>query len=367
MPIRSLRTIVAKQKPVTAPKSATVREASRAMKLHNIGALLVVDGTAAGRHLHRARRAVPRAGRRARRRSDAARRRDDLAAADDPSRRAVRAARCASMHKGRFRHLPVVEFDRPLGMVSVRDALDDDLLRVARGPGAAGRLALLIAVPGGCARACRVPQRARLECGHELQDASRHRSHRLQRLPRHDDVGRAEHRSRRRTSSSTTRSRTASTSSTRRRCTRCRPMPARRGAPRRSSASWLARQPRDKLRRRDARSPARAAATGSAAAAPISTRDIIAEACDTSLARLRTDYIDLYQIHWPQRNVPLFGAVEFDPAKERDGPVDPRAGRGHGGARQGRQDPPLRPVQRDDVGRVRIPADREGARRARAR
>ena len=37
------------------------------------------------------------------------------------------------MYRGRFRHLPVVEFDRPLGMVSVRDALDDDLyaLRVA--------------------------------------------------------------------------------------------------------------------------------------------------------------------------------------------------------------------------------------------
>ena len=31
------------------------------------------------------------------------------------------------MHQGRFRHLPVVEFDRPLGMVSVRDALDGDL------------------------------------------------------------------------------------------------------------------------------------------------------------------------------------------------------------------------------------------------
>ena len=31
------------------------------------------------------------------------------------------------MHKSRFRHLPVVEFDRPLGMVSVRDALDEDL------------------------------------------------------------------------------------------------------------------------------------------------------------------------------------------------------------------------------------------------
>ncbi len=50
------------------------------------------------------------------------------------------------------------------------------------------------------------------------------------------------------------------------------------------------------------------------------TRATIAEAVDTSLARLRTDYIDLYQIHWPQRNVPMFGALEFEPSKERTGP-----------------------------------------------
>jgi aryl-alcohol dehydrogenase (NADP+) len=50
------------------------------------------------------------------------------------------------------------------------------------------------------------------------------------------------------------------------------------------------------------------------------TRDVIAEAVDTSLARLQIDTIDLYQIHWPQRNVPNFGATAFDPAKEKDGP-----------------------------------------------
>jgi len=49
------------------------------------------------------------------------------------------------------------------------------------------------------------------------------------------------------------------------------------------------------------------------------TPDVIAEAVDTSLARLQTDYIDLYQIHWPQRNVPNFGATEFDPSKEKTG------------------------------------------------
>lgn len=50
------------------------------------------------------------------------------------------------------------------------------------------------------------------------------------------------------------------------------------------------------------------------------TREIIAEAIDTSLQRLQTDYVDIYQIHWPQRNVPMFGATEFDPTKEREGP-----------------------------------------------
>ena len=51
------------------------------------------------------------------------------------------------------------------------------------------------------------------------------------------------------------------------------------------------------------------------------TRDVIHEAVDTSLARLQIDCIDLYQIHWPQRNVPMFGAPEFDPRLERAGPA----------------------------------------------
>ena len=43
----------------------------------------------------------------------------------------------------------------------------------------------------------------------------------------------------------------------------------------------------------------------------------IVQACDASLARLQTDVIDLYQIHWPNRNGPWFGALYFDPAKDR--------------------------------------------------
>ncbi|MBC7603015.1 MAG: aldo/keto reductase, partial [Ramlibacter sp.] len=44
--------------------------------------------------------------------------------------------------------------------------------------------------------------------------------------------------------------------------------------------------------------------------------DIIAS-CDKSLKRLKTDVIDLYQIHWPERNVPAFGQLYYDPTKER--------------------------------------------------
>jgi len=51
--------------------------------------------------------------------------------------------------------------------------------------------------------------------------------------------------------------------------------------------------------------------------APDLTPAGIALACDDSLKRLQTDVIDLYQIHWPNRNVPTFGAVYFDPAKEQ--------------------------------------------------
>ncbi|MEY2912168.1 MAG: hypothetical protein RLZZ184_1477 [Cyanobacteriota bacterium] len=46
--------------------------------------------------------------------------------------------------------------------------------------------------------------------------------------------------------------------------------------------------------------------------------DNISQAVNDSLQRLQTDYIDLYQIHWPDRYVPTFGQTIYNPEFERE-------------------------------------------------
>ena len=81
--------------------------------------------------------------------------------------------------------------------------------------------------------------------------------------------------------------------------------------------NWLKQQPRDKLIvATKVAGPGRG--FGWIRGGPRIERSHLQAALDASLKRLQTDYVDLYQIHWPDRYVPMFGKTHYDPAEERE-------------------------------------------------
>ena len=121
-----MRSIIEDQKPVTAAAGITVAAAAQLMKEHRIGAILVIeDGRLAG--IFTERDALFRV----------------IAEGRDPASTRVGEVMTANprtiapdrpfghalhlMYEGGFRHVPVVDGGRPLGVVSARDALGPDL------------------------------------------------------------------------------------------------------------------------------------------------------------------------------------------------------------------------------------------------
>ena len=123
---RTIRLIIEGQEPVTAPAAMTVSEAARLMRARRVGAIMVVEeGALAG--IFTERDALIRV--LAEERDVQTTRLADVMTRNPktihPDRSFAEALQM--MYGGSFRHVPVVEDGRPVGMVSARDALGPEL------------------------------------------------------------------------------------------------------------------------------------------------------------------------------------------------------------------------------------------------
>jgi CBS domain-containing protein len=123
---RSIRSIIEQQEVITAPESMTVSAAARLMKDKQVGAILIMDeGRLTG--IFTERDALFRVVAESRDANTAC-----LAEVMTRNPRTIHPDKpfpdaLHLMHEGGFRHVPVVENGRPVGMISARDALGPEL------------------------------------------------------------------------------------------------------------------------------------------------------------------------------------------------------------------------------------------------
>ncbi len=128
---RPLRAIIEDQRPVIASPDTTVRAAAQLMKRHRIGALLVIERDRLS-GIFTERDALFRVVARKRdpdstRLHEVMTRNPRTISPDRPFGHALHL-----MYEGEFRHVPVIENGRALGIVSSRDALGPELQQFAR-------------------------------------------------------------------------------------------------------------------------------------------------------------------------------------------------------------------------------------------
>ena len=123
---RLIRKIIEDQEIITAPADTTVGDAARLMREKHIGAVIVVENDRlAGIFTERdALFRVVAEGRDSKttRLADVMTRNPQTVKPDQPFSVALQ-----MMYGGKFRHVPVVEDGRPVGMLSARDALGPEL------------------------------------------------------------------------------------------------------------------------------------------------------------------------------------------------------------------------------------------------
>ena len=127
MPARPISTVIKHQQLLVAVAKTSVSEAARLMEKHKVGAVMVVDARGQLSGIFTERDALFRV----------------LAAGRDPATTLLSAVMTKKpqtiapdrpvghalhmMYENGFRHVPVVESGRPVGMISARDALGPEL------------------------------------------------------------------------------------------------------------------------------------------------------------------------------------------------------------------------------------------------